>query len=229
MWQELFSRPLLNSLVFLYSVLPFAKLGLAIILLTILIRIILYPLTMQSIKQQQQLKKIQPELDQLKKKHGKNKQKYQEEMVKFYAKHKINPVMGCLPLLIQMPILIALYQVFHMFSGANLEQINALLYSFIPPLQAISSQFLLWDLSKPDPTYLLAILAGVTQLIQTKMIMTTSTDPNQKAMNQTALLMPLMIIFFSAGLPAALPLYWIASTVAAILQTYIMRSSVHAS
>lgn len=222
-WNDIFYKPLLNSLVLLYSYIPFAKLGLAIILLTVIIRIILFPLTLQSIKQQESLKKFQPEMEKLKKKYSKDKERYQKELIKFYSEKKINPVLGCLPILIQMPIIIALYQVFSFFNDSNLEAINQLLYKFVPQISSIIPTFIIWDLSKPDQTYILAILAGVTQFIQTKMTLTNPTEQSQKIMNQIAYLMPLMIVFFSAGLPAALPLYWIVSTIVAILQTWLIQ------
>jgi len=120
MWNTFFYQPLLNAVVIVYQQLPFLKLGLSIIILTILLRILLFPFSMSSMKQQEAMKKLQPEINKIKKKYKKDQKKLNEETMKLYSKHKVNPASGCLPLLIQMPVMIALYRVFINFNKSGI-------------------------------------------------------------------------------------------------------------
>lgn len=226
LWDEFFYRPLLNGLVFLYTVIPFAKEGLAIIVFTIIIRMLLFPLTLKSIEQQQAMRQFQPEVEKLKKKYKNKPEKLNQELLGLYSKHGINPAMSCLPILIQLPIMIALYQAFRGFTPDHIAQVNEKLYAFIPPLTDIDPHFLIWNLSQPDPTFILAVLAGVLQFFQTRLMLpkNTSDDPTQKAMQQTAYFLPLLLIITSTQFPAALPLYWTVGAAVAILQTRITKA-----
>ncbi|MEI6222242.1 MAG: YidC/Oxa1 family membrane protein insertase [bacterium] len=229
MGQQFFYQPFLNALVFFYSYIPFEKLGLAIIFVTLAIRLILFPLTLSSLKYQENMKKMQPEIDKIKKKYAKDKQKLQEAQMKLFSENKINPITGCLPILIQLPILLALYSVFKAFNADNIQTINDVLYSFVPKLTTIEPNFLGIDLTVPDKLYILPVLAGATQFIQSKMMLPKSDDPSQKAMQQVTYFMPIILIVFSVSLPAALPLYWTVGALFAIVQTYLMRKNKNGS
>jgi len=154
MWNTLLYQPIVNALILFYQI--FAQnFGLAIIALTIFIRGALTPLTLPSLKSAQKLKQLQPEIEKLKKKYGKDRQKFAKEQLKFYQKHGVNPASGCLPQIIQIIILIALFQAFNQVLTANgniIENLNKVLYS---PLQfakgdVINTKFLYLDLTKPD-------------------------------------------------------------------------------
>ena len=166
LFNEIFYRPLLNGLIFLYNTVPGHDLGIAIIILTILIRLVLWPLTNKSIKNQKVLTKIQPQIEEIKKKFKNNKEAQAKALMGLYSENKINPLAGFLPLIIQIPIIFALWRVF--LNSLNLD-LNSL-YSFIPAPTHVQSIFLgLVDLS--HKSVVLAVLAGVLQYFQTKMIM----------------------------------------------------------
>ncbi len=173
--------------------------GLAIILITILIRLALFPLTLRQTRQMAQIKELQPKLDALKKKYGNNPQEYQKRLMELYQKEGVNPFGSCLPLLIQFPFLIALYQVLARtdFNGAD-------------------PTFLIWDLTQPDSLWILPILSALTQYIQSAMVIT---DPSQKAF---LYVMPVFIGWISLRFPAGLVLYWTVSNIFSIAQQYFL-------
>jgi len=132
-------RPLFNVLVIFYQYLPGHDFGIAVIALTVLIRLLLYPIMVQSIRSQKQLQETQPRIQEIQNKYRDNKQKQAKATMELYQKAKINPFSGCLPLLIQLPILLALYQLF--WRGFQPDQL-AFLYSFIPSPGTIDPYFL---------------------------------------------------------------------------------------
>ncbi|NMB00885.1 MAG: YidC/Oxa1 family membrane protein insertase [Firmicutes bacterium] len=169
--------------------------GVSIILSTIIVRLLLYPLTLSQNKSMVAMRKLQPELDALQKKYGNNKEEYQQKMMELYQEHKINPLGGCLPMLIQLPILWAFFRV---LNNANFGE---------------TTKFLgLWVLSQPDPYYVLPLLAAGTTYLQSKM---TVTDSSQKSM---LIVMPLMIGFFSLNFPSGMVIYWTTSNIFSIVQ-----------
>jgi len=137
-FNEALYRPLFNTLIWIYNIIPGNDLGIAIILLTILIRFILYPLSKKAIQSQKAISFLQPKIKEIQKKY-KNKEEQAKVMMELYKKHKVNPMAGCLPILIQLPILIALYRVF--FSGLNMETLN-ILYGFIQRPDSLNLMFL---------------------------------------------------------------------------------------
>ena len=218
-------QPLVNLLVWFYNVIPGHNLGVAIIVLTVVVRLVLYPSFSKSLRSQKELSAMQPRLDEIKEKHKDNKEAQTKAILEFYKENKINPLSSCLPLLIQLPILIALYQVF--LYGLN-GKVAAELYSFVQNPGAIDPLFFNFvDLSKPNLIF--GILAGAFQFIQSKMMMPKVKPKDQMAAAMNAQLvyfMPLITILISAKLPAALALYWIVTTVFAIgQQYYIMKQS----
>lgn len=223
LYNEVIYRPLLNLLVFFYNVIPGHDIGVVIVLLTILIRILLSPLQHRQLKSQQAMTSLQPKLDALREKHKNDKEGQAKAMMDLYKEHKVNPLSSCLPLLVQLPLLIALYQVFSKALHGNL----AGLYPFIQNPGSISPLFLHFiDLSKASIPF--AILAGALQFWQSKLMVaktTANSDPTAKAMSiQTLYVLPLISVFIAWRLPAGLPLYWIITTLFAIgQQYYIMR------
>ncbi len=217
LYNEIIYRPLLNLLIFSYHYIP--DIGVVIVLLTLLIRLIMAPSFHKQIKSQKALTDLQPKLNELKEKYKGDKEGQAKAMMGLYKEHKINPLSSCLPLIIQLPILIALYQVFSKALNNHL----AGLYSFVVRPEVINPYFFgLLNLSKPS--IILGILAGAAQFWQSKMMMpknTSQQDATAKAMSlQTTYVLPIISVVIAIRLPAGLPLYWIVTTLFAIGQQY---------
>jgi len=238
-FNEALYRPLFNGMVFLYNVIPGHDLGIAIIVLTLLTRFALYPLSQKAIKGQKEMQELQPRLKELQNRYKDNKEKQAQALMEFYRKNKINPLSGCLPLLVQMPILIALYHVF--IAGFDDSALN-ILYSFVYNPGHINPISLgIIDLSQKN--FFLALAAGAFQFIQTKMIMTSRKtkeeekkkdkkensskeekiqDFSQTMTKQMIYVMPVITIVFAMNFPSGLALYWIVTTLFAIGQQYLI-------
>lgn len=223
--------PLFNFLVFLYNTVAFNDFGIAIILLTLIVRLVLSPLSIKTVKSQKALAELQPKIKEVQERYKSEPQKQAQKVMELYRENKVNPFSGCLPLLIQLPILIALYQV--SIAGFR-ENSLSVLYNFIHnPGDLNPTSFGFIDLTKRN--ILLAVIAGVTQFFQAKTNISSQKNPVfQKeaaaknplsAMNQQMLyFFPLITIIVSISFPAGLPLYWITTTVFSILeQVYINR------
>ncbi len=220
-------QPLLNLLVYLYNIVPGNDIGVAIIILTVLIKLVLYPFSIKSLKSQKTLQDLQPKIDAIKAQYKDQKDKLGAEMMALYKREKVSPFSSCLPLLIQFPFLIAVYQVFRTgLSNGSLD----LLYPFISnpgEINAIAFGFL--DLSKPQ--VVLAVLAGLAQYIQAKMLI--SKKPEVKSLGskdesmmtimnkQMTFLMPIMTVIIGVSLPGGLVLYWFVVTLLTVLQQFI--------
>lgn len=230
-FKVILAEPMYNLLVWLYQTLPVQDIGLAIILLTIVIKIILWPLTGKSLKGQKALQGIQPKMEELKKRYKDDKEKMAKEMMVLYKTEKVNPASSCLPLLVQLPILIALYRV--LLVGVNNEHTYRL-YSFIQDPGIIDTTFLnIMDLSKP--AIYLAVLAGIAQYFQAKMMIKNrppkslrekegAKDEDMMAtMNKSMLyFMPVMTVLIGSTFPGGLALYWLVVTLLSILQQYLV-------
>ncbi len=217
-------QPLFNLLIWLYNIIPGNDLGIAIIFLTIFVKIILYPFFTQSIKAQKALANLQPKIDELNKKYKDQKDKLGKAMMELYRQEKVNPFSSCLPLLIQLPFLLAVYQVF--IQGLKNGSLN-LLYPFIKNPGSINTISLgIVDLSKRS--IIIAILAGIAQFWQSKMMITKKIMPQSSNtmtsnMNKQMLyLMPLLTVFIGSSLPAGLSLYWFFTTILSGLQQLII-------
>lgn len=217
-------RPLFNSLILIYNYLPGHDFGLAIILLIIIIKCILYPVSAKAFHSQRAIQKLQPKLQEIQKKYKDDKEKQNKEILDLYLKEKINPFSGLLLVLIQLPILIALYKVF--WKGLQPEELVNL-YSFIINPIHINPTFLsIVDLSKPS--ILFAILAGIFQFWQTKMLMppaqhqSKEIDVNSIMQKQMIYFFPIITVVILFKLPSALGLYWTISGILSILQQYNM-------
>ncbi len=226
LWQVIFYQPLLNLLVWIYNLVG-ADMGLAIIGLTVLIKLVLYPLSQQSLKSQRALQKLQPQVEELKKKFKDQKDQLARELMLLYQREKVSPMSSCLPLLIQLPFLIALFQVFR--SGLNSGSLE-LLYPFVTNPQHLNDTlFGFWHLA--GRSIPLAIITGLAQYWQTKMLVSTKTpvavpgaeDENLAAMmnKQAKYMLPAMTVIFGFSLPGGLMLYWLMSTLLTIGQQYL--------
>lgn len=227
LWNTIILEPVLNSLIALCTMLG-GSFGLAIIVLTVVVRVALFPLTVRQTQSTKAMQTLQPKIQELQKKYGKNQQKLQQEMMKLYKEAGINPL-GCLwPMLIQLPIWIALYQSIMQALAATPENLLSLsqhLYSWAAVGQAVPlhEQFLWLKLSRPDPNLILAVLVGGTMWVQQKMVTPPPTDPKQQQMtSMTTTMMPLMFGFFTLSFPSGLALYWVVSNVIGIVIQYFV-------
>jgi len=230
--KELFTlvlyQPIFNALVFIYNIVPGNDIGVAIIILTIVIKLVLYPLTVKSIKSQRDLQKIQPKIQEIQKKYKNQRDVMSQELMKLYKAEKVNPFSSCLPLLIQLPFFIAVFSVFRSGLGGS-ESLSAL-YPFVSnpgELSHVTLGFI--DLSKDHNVYL-ALLAGLAQFWQGKMLVQKkppvkvpgSKDENMAASvnAQMTYIMPLVTIYISWILPAGLVLYILVTTLLTVAQQY---------
>ncbi|MDP2944600.1 MAG: YidC/Oxa1 family membrane protein insertase [bacterium] len=221
-----FYQPILNLLVYLYNTISFHDLGLAIIFLTAVLKLILWPLGRSAIKSQKSLQDLQPKINELKKEYGTDKTALSRATMDLYKSNKVNPFSSCLPLLIQLPFLIAVYRVFRDGVNNKLDYV----YSFIARPEAINLvSFGFLDLGKPSIP--LAVLAGLAQFWQAKMMITKqpavkipgSKDESMAAIMNKQMLyfMPAITIFIGISLPGGLTLYWFVLTLLTVLQQLV--------
>jgi YidC/Oxa1 family membrane protein insertase len=224
LWSLIILNPVLNVLIALSHIL-FGSFGLAIIALTVIVRLILWPLTKRQLNSTKALQSMQPKIQELQKKYGKNQQKLQQEMMRLYREAGVNP-MGCLwPMLIQFPIWIALYQSIMRALATTPESLLDLahhLYSWEVVSQAIplNSHFLWLNLGSQGDL-LLAIIVGGTMWIQQKMTTAPTVDPRQQSTNSMMLLMmPFMFGLLVLMFPSGLALFWAVSNIIGIITQY---------
>lgn len=217
-WNTVLYEPLVNALAFLVSVIPGGDVGIAVILLTIIVKIVLYPLSQKSIESQAQMNILSPELNKIKA-SGASKEEQARLTFELYKTHKTNPFSGCLLILIQIPIIFALYYVF--LKGIKFE--SGLLYSFIHVPENINMLFLgLIDITQKS--LILAILAGISQYLQAHFmpkpvsspVVSGSTPSFQesfaKSMSvQMKYVFPFVVAFIAYSISGAVALYWITS------------------
>lgn len=225
----IFYQPILNLSVFIYNIV--GDLGVSIIVLTLLIKLIMWPLSKKSIKSQKSLQELQPKIDELKIKFKDDQQAMSLALMQLYKENKVNPFSSCLPLIIQLPFLIAIWRVFRDgFAQNHLD----LLYSFVHNPEVINSvSFGIFDLSKRS--IFLAVLAGLAQFWQGKMLQSKrpeiktndSKDENMLSiMNKQMLyVMPLITIVMGIGFPAGLTLYWFLTTLFTAIQQLLVFKS----
>lgn len=224
MYQTLIYQPIESFLFFLYH-LTGNNLGLAIILLTLLVRTILVPFTLPSMRTAKKMASLKPQLDALKKKYGHDPKLFQQKQLEFYKDHKLNPAGGCLPFIAQFVVLIALYQVFmHSLGEGSI---------------VTSAQFLWWDLKGKDGTFVLPVLAGILQLVTSLSILpAVENEPEKRPgtkeqkedvaemaasmQQQMVFMMPIMTVIFSLQFPAGLALYWVITTAFSLVQQLLV-------
>jgi YidC/Oxa1 family membrane protein insertase len=234
-WNFLLVHPLISLLVLAYDFVH--DFGFAIVAVTIALRLVLYPLFVIQIRNQRAMQELAPAMNELKAKYGSDRQRLGQEQMKLYQERGYNPAMGCLPLLLQMPLLIAMYQAFIQAPGLDGEQLRQILMPFVPvPVGAtehldLTAHWLPWidtpgGLGGPDPLHVLPILAGLTQLVSSVMFQPTiqpkNVDPQQKMMQSMQYYFPLLTVVFAWGFPSGLALYWVTSTLFGIAQQYFV-------
>ncbi len=221
-------KPLLNLLILLYEHVTFGDLGLAIILITILVRIVLLPLFEKQTRYQLVMQKIQPQIKEVEKKHKGDKAKQTEAMMAIYKEHKTNPFSGFLILFIQIPILIALYKIISAVVGA--AGFSGDLYSFVPAPETINIMFLgLINLGKAN--ILIVVLAALAQFFQAKTTMFKKKPgeeetPQEKAGRTMVYVTPLLTVFLFYNFPAAISLYWLVASALSIIQQIIIKRKI---
>lgn len=199
------SQPLFWLLIKIQSIVT--NWGVAIIIITLIVKGAMYPLTKAQYTSMAKMRALQPKMTQLKERFGDDKQKMSQAMMELYRKEKVNPAGGCLPLIIQMPIFLALYWV------------------FLESVELRHAPFMLWiqDLSAQDPFYILPVLMGVSMFIMQKMQPMTVQDPMQQKIMQY---MPVMFTVFFFWFPSGLVLYWLVSNIISIVQMKIIFSGI---
>ncbi|MBI5682026.1 MAG: membrane protein insertase YidC [Deltaproteobacteria bacterium] len=202
-WFAFMAWPLLIALNFLYSF--FHNYGLAIIILTIVIKILFHPLTKQSLNSMKEMQKLQPQMAAVREKYKNDKEKMNRELMELYKRNKVNPLGGCLPIVLQIPVFIALYNVL----SASIE------------MRHMPFMFWIHDLSAKDPYYVTPILMGATMLWQQKMTPSTM-DPQQA---KIMLIMPVVFTFMFLSFPSGLVLYWLVNNVLSIAQQYHIQKA----
>lgn len=233
MWDTFILNPMINSLLFIYNVLG-ENFGLAIIVFTVLVRLITFPLTYQQQRSTQKLQELQKtkKWKQIQTKHKDDRAKQQEEMMKLYKEAGVNPFGGCLPLLIQFPVIIGLYQaIIRALADAPLQlfELSSHLYDAIPDsLIPLNSQFLWMDLGQPERLIIpgipigipiLTILVVVTTYLSTKMTTPPTPDSQGSQMTQMmSLYMPLLLGYFAYTFAAGLALYFVVSNILQVVQ-----------
>lgn len=222
---NLLLQGMVNTLLFLYSVLAH-NFALSIAVFTILVRLLTLPLTLPAQRSAKVQQELQPEIEKIRKKWAKDRERQTQEIMKLYRERGINPTMGCLPMLLQLPIMLAFYQsIVKALANTPLQMIS-LGKSVAPSLShlvPLGSRFLWLDLGYPDPTFILPILVVVTTWIQQKMSTPPSTDPQAAAMSQSMqLTMPLMFGFITMSLASGLAVYFVVSNLVGIVIQYFI-------
>lgn len=238
LFNGLIYQPIYNFLVFVYNIIPFHDFGIAIIIVTVVIKAALIPISRKQIESQKKMQEIQPRIKELQEKYKNDKEKQTRAMMEFYKENKVNPFSGCLPLIVQLIVLIAIYRVLFNISQNNLMADGSLLYSFIQNPGQINHMFInIIDLSAvinlrsltlaSAPQLILIIAAALAQYIQAKMLMAKQVfkpkkngqpDFSQMMSKQMLYMGPLLTLFIGIKFPAGLALYWLVSTLFMIFQ-----------
>jgi len=225
-WDLIILSPMINILIVVSGSL-FSVFGLAIIALTVIVRVVTLPLTLKQLKATKAMQELQPQLAEIQKKYGKDRPKLAQEQMRLYKESGVSPAGCMLPLLVQMPIWIALFQSILRVLAVIPEDFLDLSRHLYPSWPAVfslvplESKFLWLDLAIPDRLILLPILVGGTMWLQQKMVMTVTADPRQQAQSRMMLwIMPLMFAFLTMQFPAGLALYWVASNIISIVIQY---------
>jgi YidC/Oxa1 family membrane protein insertase len=222
---NLLLQVMVNSLFFLYNMLGH-NFALSIAVFTVLVRLLTLPFTLPAQRSAKVQQELQPELEKIRKKYAKDKEKQTQETMKLYREKGINPMMGCLPMLIQLPIMWAFYQsIVKALANTPLQMVSlgkfasASLSTLVP----LGSRFLWLDLGYSDPMFILPILVVATTWIQQKMATTSSTDPQAAATTQTMqFTMPLMFGFITMSVASGLAVYFVISNLVGIIIQYFI-------
>jgi YidC/Oxa1 family membrane protein insertase len=222
-WELIIQQPVINVLIVMSHYLA-DSFGLAIIALTIIVNILMFPLTRSQLRSTKAMQELQPKLAEIQKKYGKDRQKLAQEQMRLYKESGVKPAGCAITLIIQMPVWIALYQSIMLtlaVAPEGLLNLAKYLYSWpvVYSVLPLGRDFLWFNLAEPD--LFLAILVGGTMWLQQKMSMTMPTDPKQRSQSQMMLwMMPLMFAFLALSFPSGLSLFWAASSIVRIVMQY---------
>jgi YidC/Oxa1 family membrane protein insertase len=234
-FQIIFMQPIFNVLMLLYHL--FGSMALSIIVLTLIVRLALFPLTLKQLKSTKATQAIQPLIADVRKKYKDQKEQY-AAMQAIYKEYGVNPVAGCLPLLVQLPVLYGLF--FALREALNTNNLNALnylhalnqsIYPFLPKFIIPPDPYMIWfggpiNLGHPDPTHILPILAGLATFLQLRMSQPRTRTGAKDAMSQQMAIMqyimPFITLIFAWGFPAGLALYWTTTSVFSMVQQYFV-------
>ena len=203
-WLTILSEPLFWVLNWINSII--GNWGFSIILVTVLLKLVFYKLNDTSYRSMANMRRVQPEMKALKDRHGSDKQAYNQAMMEFYKKEKINPLGGCLPILVQIPVFIALY------------------WMLLETVEIRQAPFILWiqDLSTKDPYFVLPVLMGISMLIQQKL----NPAPMEPIQQKVMMFLPIMFTGFFAFFPSGLVLYWFTNNVLSIAQQWYITNKI---
>ncbi len=221
-----FYQPLFNLLIFLYN--TFGDLGIAVVLITLIVKSLLYPVSAKATKSQKALKSLQPKVKELQEKYEDDKEKQAEKVLELYSKEGVSPFSGILPLIIQFPVIIALFQIFRRGLGAD-QLVH--LYNFIYNPEVVEYlSFGILDLGEPN--MILAVLAGIGQFIQVRITMPTTSDDSEKGKDegfgsimkkQMKFILPIFTVFILSSLPSAVGVYWIITVIFSVIQHKVIK------
>ncbi len=228
MFHTFFYQPIFNILVFIYNVLPIEDLGVSIVLLTVLIKGVLYPLSSKSIKSQKELADLQPKINELKEQYKNDREQMGRAMIELYKQHNINPLSSCLPLLIQLPFFYAIFKVFNTITKPDSF---SLLYPFVAQPGNLQTNFL-GMINLSNPSLILAVLAGLSQFVQARMLSSKRTpvkgaesrDEDFTAIlnKQMIYMMPFLTVVIGMKFAGGLALYWLVTNLLTILQQLLV-------
>ncbi len=224
LYNTILYRPLLNILIFFYNTIAFKDLGLSIIFLTVLIRLILFPIFHKSARHQTVMQRLQPELKKIQELHKGNREKQTEAMMNLYKQYNVNPFSGFLLLLVQIPILIALYQI---ILKSLRPGFSSGLYSFVSAPVSINSNFL-GLINLAGRSIVVVALAALAQYFQGKLSLPQNTgnaasDPAQRISRQMVFVAPVVTLIIFYNLPAAIGLYWLVASLFSVFQQLVVN------
>lgn len=233
MFNTLIVQPLLNLVLFFYAILPYHDLGVAVIIVTILVRLLVWPLASKQLHSQRAMQRLAPEIAKLRKKAGGDKQKESQMLMELYKEKGISPFASLTPILIQMPLLIAFYYALrHAVAAGDVANMVYPAIAKMEPIKAIIANpgtykpLLFGFVNLAKPNIVIAVLAALAQYFQTKQIMPKKTSDKADTAAQVAqmsvLLFPFMTFLFAMSLPSALGLYWLVASLVSILQQHLI-------
>lgn len=228
LWNTLFFQPMLNGLLLLYGV-AFHNFGVTVVLFTLLVRMVILPLTLRQLHAAKAMARLQPELSKLQKRYANDRQRLSQEQIRLYREQGVNPLGCAVPTLIQLPVWMGLYQSILLALAATPQDLMNLSRHLYPNLQDVQSLvplesgFLWLDLALPDRFFVLPILVGGSAWLQQKMATQPTDDPRQSQMNMTMQwMMPMMFGFFTVSFASGLAIYWFISNLISIIIQYFV-------
>jgi len=229
---DFLTNPFIIAMMYLYQLFA-GNLVLAIIAFTIIVRLVTYPLTAAQLRSTKKIQELAPKLKQLREKYKNDREKQAQAQMQLYRENNVNPLGGCLPLLVQFPVLIGLYgAIYSSLAVTPLQMLDVqhrLLIPDLAKLLPLKNQFLWLNLGQPDPLFILPILVVATTWLQSKLTVPQATDPKDPSASmarQMTIIMPLMVGLLSLSFASGLSIYWVVSNLAGVAQ-YAMMGRIH--